>query len=160
MRKVKTIVITVVSVAVIGFSVNAFAHGGMGYGDGWGHHGPGWHHRGAYGPGYNADSMTQEEFELFQSKREAFLKDTEALRTNLYDKERELQNELAKTEPDVKKASGLQKEISELRADLDQKRISHRIEMRKLNPNAGRGFMRGGPMMQGYGPRGGGHCWE
>lgn len=170
MRNVKTILIAVVSVAVIGFTVNAFAHGGMGWdGDGWGHHrGPGWHHRGAYGPGYgsdaygpgyNAEPMTQEDLQLFREKREAFLKETEGLRTNLFDKERELQNELAKTEPDAKKASGLQKEISELRADLDQKRINHRIEMRKLNPNAGRGYMRGGPM-SGFGPRGGGHCWE
>lgn len=164
MRNVKTILTTVVSVAVIGFAVNAFAHdgmgyGGMGYGDGWGHRGPGWHHRNAYGPGYDANPMTQEELQLFREKREAFLKETEQLRTNLFDKERELQNELAKTEPDAKKASGLQKEISALRSDLDQKRISHRIEMKKINPNAGRGYMRGGPM-SGFGPRGGGHCWE
>ena len=159
MRNVKTILIAVVSVAVIGFTVNAFAHDGMGYGDGWGHRGPGGHHRCAYGPGYDANPMTQEELQLFREKREAFLKETEQLRTNLFDRERELQNELAKTEPDAKKASGLQKEISVLRADLDQKRISHRIEMKKINPNAGRGYMRGGPM-SGFGPRGGGNCWE
>jgi Spy/CpxP family protein refolding chaperone len=70
-----------------------------------------------------------------------------------------MQSELAKAEPDAAKASGLQKEISELQAQLDQKRIDHMVEMRKVAPNAGRGYMRGGPMM-GYGPRGGGYCWQ
>ena len=77
----------------------------------------------------------------------------------MYEKERELQNELAKAEPDASKASGLQKEISELQAQLDQKRIDHMVEMRKLAPNAGKGYVRGGSMM-GYGPRGGGYCWQ
>ena len=140
-------------------AVSAFAHGpGWGRGGGWGHHGPGWHHPWGRGQGYN-NPMGQEEYQQFEQKREAFFKETQALRTNLYGKERELQNELAKTDPDTAKASGLQKEISELQAQLDQKHIDHMIEMRKLNPNAGRGYMRGGPMM-GYGPRGGGYCWQ
>jgi len=33
------------------------------------------------------------------------------------------------------------------------------VEMRKQNPDVGRGFMGGGPMM-GYGSPRGGHCWE
>ena len=157
MRNVKTIIITVASVAVIGFALNAFAHGGMGMGGGWGHYGQGWHHQGEYGPGY-ADQMSKEQYQQLEQKREAFFKETEALRANLYEKERELQSELAKAEPDTAKASGLQKEISELQAQFDQKRIDHMVEMRKLNPNVGRGFMRGGSMM-GYGPGGGTRCW-
>jgi Spy/CpxP family protein refolding chaperone len=153
MRNVKTIIIAVASVAVIGFAINAFAHGGMG----WGHHGSRWHHRGDYGPGYD-DQMTKEQYAQLEQKREAFFKDTRDLRANLYEKERELQNELAKDTPDASRASELQKEISDLQTQLDQKRIDHMVEMRKLAPNAGRGFMGGGPMM-GYGPRGGGYCW-
>ena len=139
-------------------AVSAFAHGpGWSRGGGWGHHGPGWHHRGDYGQRYD-DQMSKEEYKQWEQKREAFFTETQDLRPNLYEKERELQNELAKSEPDAAKASGLQKEISELQSKLDQKRIDHMIEMRKLNPNAGSGFIAGGPMM-GYGPRGGGYCW-
>ena len=154
MRHLKTVVITVASVAVIGFALNVYGHGGMG----WGHHGYGWQHRGNYGPEYD-DQMSKEQYRQFEEKRELFFKETQELRNNLYEKERELQSELAKSEPDPSKASGLQKEISDLQAKLDQKRIDHMVEMRKLNPNIGRGFMRGGPMM-GYGPRGGGYCWQ
>jgi Spy/CpxP family protein refolding chaperone len=156
--KRNTLIMTGIALFVSIAAVTAFAHGpGWGRGGGWGHRGPGWHHRGYYGPGYE-DQMSKEEYKQFEQKREAFFNETQDLRTNLYEKERELQNELAKSEPDASKASGLQKEISELRAQLDQKRIDHMVEMRKSNPNAGRGFMRGGPMM-GYGPRGGGYCW-
>lgn len=156
MRNVKTIFIAVASVVVIGFTINAFAHDGMGRGNGWGHHGQGSHHRGYLNRGC-VDQMSSEQVQQFEQKREAFFKDTQELRANRYEKERELQNELAKDEPDVTKASGLQKEISELQAQFDQKRIKHMVEMRKLAPNAGRGFMHGGPMM-GYGSRGGGYC--
>ena len=158
MRNLKTVIIAVASVALIGFAINVFAHGGMGWGGGWGHHGPGWHHRGGYGPDYD-DQLSKEDQKQFEQQREAFLKDTQDLRANLFDKERELQNELAKDDPDADKASNLQKEISELQAQLDQKRIDHMVEMRKSNPNMSRGFMRGGPMM-GYGPRGSGYCWQ
>lgn len=143
-----------VSIAV----VSAFAHGpGWGWGGSWGHHGPGWHHQGDYGQRYD-DQMSKEEYKQWEQQREAFFTETQDLRSTLYEKERELQNELAKSEPDASKASGLQKEISELQSKLDQKRIDHMIEMRKLNPDAGRGFIGGGPMM-GYGPRGGSSCW-
>ncbi len=157
--KRNTLIMTGIALLVSIAAVSAFAHGpGWGRGGGWGHHGPGWHHRGDYGPGYD-DQTSKKEYKLFEQKREAFFKETQELRANLSEKERELQNELAKGEPDASKASGLQKEISELQAQLDQKRIDHMVEMRKSNPNPGRGFMRGGPMM-GYGPRGGGYCWQ
>ena len=89
-----------------------------------------------------------------------------------FEKERDLQNELAKDEPDVARASQLQKEISDLQSQFDQKRIEHMVEMRKLNPNAGQGYRSGGPMMgsggsmmgsrgsmMGSGFNGGGYCW-
>jgi Spy/CpxP family protein refolding chaperone len=139
-------------------AVTAFAHGpGWGRVGSWGHHGQGWHHRGDYGQRYD-DQMTKEEYKQWEQQREAFFTETQDMRANLYERELELQNELAKSEPDASKASGLQKEISELHSKLDQKRIDHMIEMRKLNPNAGSGFIAGGPMM-GSGPRGGGYCW-
>jgi Spy/CpxP family protein refolding chaperone len=158
MRNVNVIIIAVSSLVVFGLTINAFAHGGMGWGGSWGHHGQGWHHRGDYGPGYG-NQMSKEQYKQFEQKREAFFKETQDLRASLSEKDRELQNELAKAEPDAAKASGLQKEISELQAQLDQKRIDQMVEMRKLAPNAGSGYMRGGSMM-GYGIRGGGYCWR
>ena len=158
MFNLKAAIITVASIALVGLTINAFAHGGMSRGGGWGHHGQGWHHQGEYGPGYD-DQLTKEEYSQFDQKREAFFKETQELRSNLFEKERELQNELAKDEPDASKASRLQKEISELQAQFDQKRIDHMIEMRKLNPNIDRGYMQGGPMM-GYGSYGGDYCWQ
>lgn len=160
MRNLKTVIITVASVALIGFALNAFAHGPMGWGGGWGHPGPGWHHRSEYGSGSGYDDqLSKEDYRQFEQSREAFLKETENLRTDLFEKERELQNELAKAEPDVSKASGLQKEISGLQARLDQKRIDFMVDNRNLSRRAGQRFMGPGSMM-GYGAGDGGYCWR
>ena len=70
-----------------------------------------------------------------------------------------MRSELFKENPDVSKAGALQKEISELESDLDQKRISHMIKIRKLNPNAGRGYMMGG-YHTGYGNSSDDPCWR
>ena len=161
MRNLRNVIIIIASFAAIGLGVNAFAHNGMGWGGGWGHHSPGWHHRDEYNPEEYNNQLSKEEYKQFDQKREAFLKETQELRDNLIEKENELQNELAKDEPDASVASRLQKEISELQAQFDQKRIDHMIEMRKLNPNIGRGYMRGGPMMgYGSGSYGSGYCWQ
>jgi len=155
-------------VAVIGFGAYAFADGGMGPGmrGGWDHHGPGRHH-GGYGcseyGGHMMGDLSDEDIQKIDEQREAFFKSTEDLRRNIYQKKLALQSEFAKKNPDAKKAADLQKEISDIRAQLDQKRIEHILEMRKINPNAGRGFSRGfrgyGPM-KGYGASYGGSCWR
>lgn len=157
MRLLRNVVLAIAAVAVAGIGINAFAHGGMGRGGGWGYHHDGMQYQGNCGPRYNQE-MNSEEYKRFEQKRESFFNETKELRADLYEKERDLQNEFAKDELDAAKASGLQKDISELRAQLDQKRIDHMVEMRKLNPKAGRGYMGGGPMM-GYGSSRGGNCW-
>jgi hypothetical protein len=157
MFTLRNVIIAIVSVAIIGLALNAFAHRGMGWG-GWGHHGPRMHYQDGYGPGYD-NQLSKEDYKKFEQKKEAFFKDTQDIKTNLIEKERELQSELAKSEPDAAKASQLQKEISKLQSQFDQKRIDHMVEMRKLNPKGGRGYRSGGPMM-GYGSYGGGGCWR
>ena len=143
MSRLKIVFVIIVSVAMVGVSINAFAHRGMGWGGGWGHH------RDGYGPGYGgrADEMSKETFTQMEEKREAFLKATRDIRAALIEKERALQAEMAKEKMDVARASELQKEISQLRGQFDQQRIEHMAEMRKLNPNAGRGYKRGGSNM-------------
>ncbi len=165
MFRLRNVIITIVSIAVLGIGISAFAHGGMGWGGGWGHHRGGMYCQGDEDNG-NMSRMSPETYKQFEQNREAFFNETRDIRTSLFEKERELQNELVKDEPDVAQASRLQKEISDLQSQFDQKRIEHMVEMRKLNPNAGRGYNSGGRMMGSGGPMmgygyngGGGNCW-
>ncbi len=148
-----------------GYGMDYGQHGsGMGYGQrgsgmGYGQHGygMGYGHRG-YRDDYrqNRDyegDLTRDKIRQLEETHEAFYKDTEKLRDNIYDKEVDLSRELAGKNPDKQQAAKLQKEISKLRSKLDQQRLDHLIETRKIAPNAGRGWMRG------YGPRGG-DCWR
>ena len=146
--------LAIVSMVVVG--THAFAGWGMGgYGHGRHHesYGPGGH-RGGYGSygGYNAPSgMSQEDWKKMDEARQAFFKDTESLRRDINEKQLALQSELAKETPDKAKASEIQKGLSDLEAQFDQKRLDNMIKMRDIAPYAGRGYMRGGPMMGGPG---------
>jgi hypothetical protein len=131
----------------------------MGWSGDWGHRGSGWHHQGGY-DSRHMNQMTQEEYARFEQKREAFFKETQSIRDNLLKKGRELDNELAKPKPDAANASRLQKEISELQSQYDLKRTEYMVEMKKMNPNAGQGYMYGNRMMGGRSLRGGGYCWQ
>jgi hypothetical protein len=134
--------------------------------------GGGYGPRGFAGPGYGGD-LTDEEIAALQKERNAFLEQTRDLRENIYQKQLELRAELAKKNPDAKKAAELQKEVSGLRAEMAQKRLDQQLKMKKENPKLfGRGFGMGmGPghgrgsgygMGQGRGGAcpGGGPCWQ
>jgi len=146
-------------IGIIGFAATSFAGWGRGGGGScWGQ-GPGWFQRGYAGPGNQGD-LSDEEIARLDTERQAFLKDTAELRDGLYQKDLELRSELAKKEPDAQKALGLQTEISDLRGQLDQKQLAHRLKMQKDFPQlAGRGDDYAGPgygrrrMGPGYGPR-------
>jgi len=164
MKKISTretlIIITVV--AFLGFGAYAFAGWGMGPGmmGGWDNYGPGWH-RGGYGDnGYGGmmGNFSDDQIQEMNTQRNTFFKATEDLRQDIYSKQLELRSELAKKNPDPKKAVNLQGDISKLQAQLDQKQIDHMVEMRKINPNTGRGFMGRGGM--GYRAGTGGYCWR
>ncbi len=165
----KTSLVVVAALLLIGMGTLAFADWGMGYGRphrgmmGYGPGGPGawcgngWggYHRGP-GYGWNRGNLDSEHAKKLEEARQAFFDATRDLRSSLYQKRLALESELAKKAPDAAKAASLQKEISELRAKLDQKRIEHRINMGKLLPeDAPRGGprvfgMRGGPAGCGY----------
>ena len=170
----RNVMLVLAIVAMVGVGATAFA----GWGRGWGH-GPGYHHGGwggsGYGPGAMMGNLSDEEIKALEEERQAFFKDTEKIRQELYSKELELRSEMGKENPDAAKAASLQTEISKLEAQLDQKRVDHMIKMRKLNPNAGRGYMMGrggkgygrggmgygpGGGGMGYGPGYGGGCWR
>ena len=142
-------------VTIVGFGAYAFADWGGGYGPrGWGHQGRGWNHMGRGGPGYGYGSdLNEDEYKKLDEERQAFFKETENLRQDIYEQELALERELTKESPDAKKAAKLQKELSELETRFEQKQIDHHLAVKKINPRMGRGYMERGGMM-GYG-RGG-----
>ena len=156
-------------VAVLGIAVTSFAgwgRGHWGYGD---HMGPGYGMHRGWGDGSRGyqSNLSDEDIAKLDKERQVFFEATPDLREKLYQKELELRSELAKPEPDAKKAAGLQKEISNLESQFDQKRLDHRIRMRKDFPRVGyrgdgygprgKGMGRGMYGSGGYGP---GNCWN
>jgi len=141
--------------AVVALSVTAYAGRGMGYGPGSGQcqgirEGSGGQRPGhmmgyGHGSGYMMGNLTEDEAKKINDERDAFFKATEDLRQDIYAKEMELNSELAKKNIDTEKAAKLQKEISGLESNFDQKRLEHMIKMKKLNPNLARGFGGGCP---------------
>ncbi|MCP4693925.1 MAG: periplasmic heavy metal sensor [Desulfobacterales bacterium] len=81
--------------------------------------------------------LGEEDVKKLDALRQAFFKDTRDLRQEINAKGLELASELAKKDPDAEKAANLQRELSELEARFDQKRLSHVLEAKKINPNAG-----------------------
>jgi Spy/CpxP family protein refolding chaperone len=169
---VKTVMVMVM-VLIMGTAGSALAYrgwGGQGQGDygcsgdgyGWKRGGgPGqggwdcprdgssWKRGPKQGNGYGMRDMSQEDIAKMAQLRQQFFEDTDTLRSDLRSKHFELRSELAKENPDLTTVKNIQKELSALEAQMDQKRIEHQLEMRKVNPDAGRGFK------MGYGPRGG-----
>jgi len=169
-KHVGLILLVLAMVGFIGFSATSYADGGRG-GGGCPMAGSGYGPRGFAGPGYGGD-LTDEEIAALQKERNAFLEQTRELRENLYQKQLELRAELAKQNPDPKKAAELQKEVSGLDSQLDQKRLDQQLKMKKENPKLfGRGFGMGMGPGSGRGPGygmgpgrgacpGGGPCWQ
>jgi len=153
-RTASKILVVLTVFTVMGFGVYAFADGGMGYGRhhrGGDHNESGWRHGGFGCPGYGSmtEDLSDEDIQKMKAQREAFFKSTEDLRLKLYQKRLAMESEFANKNPDAQNAANLQKEISDLKAQMDQKRIAHLIEMKKINPGLGAGFM--GPGRMGHG---------
>src|SRR5512143_2163602 len=106
-KHVGLILLVLAIVGFIGFSATSYADWGRG-GGGCPMAGGGQGARGFAGPGYGGD-LTDEEIAALQKERNAFLEQTRELRENLYQKHLELRAELAKQNPDPKKAAELQR---------------------------------------------------
>ncbi|MEW6670260.1 MAG: periplasmic heavy metal sensor [Thermodesulfobacteriota bacterium] len=138
----------------------------MGY---WGR-GPGDYDRDDRG---YASTLTREQQDRLTDLDRKFYDETRELRDKLWSKSAELNAALAEASPDTAKVTGLQKEVSDLRAKLDEKMVTYEIEARKIAPDNrfsggygygrhmmggyGRGGYGMGPGMMGYGP---GACWN
>lgn len=152
--KAKAVVAGLAAVAVIAMGGSAIA--------GKGHRQDG-QRGGEYGQQYRDGScryadrnpdLTPEQREQLDAERKAFFETTRKDRQDLRAKRLALRAEIAKSELDIDAAKGLQKEISRLQADLDQKRLNHLVTVRKIDPEAGRGFF---GKSWGKGHRGAGH---
>jgi len=138
---------------MMGYGYGYMGPGMMGYGGGYGPgmmgYGPGYGHmRGYYGPeGYG--NLSQEDAAKLQQAQDKFFEGTRELRTSIRDKQFALNDELQKTNPDKAKVADLQKQLSQLESQFDQKALDHQLELRKEFPQSN--------YSSGYGR--GGYCW-
>jgi hypothetical protein len=145
------------AVAVLGFGTYAFADWGMGCGrHGWMYPGSGWDRMGYGRPGYGwPGNLSEDQIKKLQTEHNAFFDGIRDIRQGIFQKRLELRSELAKDTPDAQKALGLQKEISDLKAQLGQKWVEHVLAMKKIDPDLFSGFMGRGRMGYGWmGPGG------
>ena len=168
-RHVGMVLAVLAILGLIGYSADSYAwgRGGGYYGAGAG---SGNCPRGGFGGPGAGGNLTDEEIAAVQNERSAFFENTRELRERHYQKELELKAELAKQNPDAKKAAELQKEVSGFENELDQKRLEHQLKMKKDYPQLygkgfGGGFGRGMGPGNGMGPGGGrgpggGPCWQ
>jgi zinc resistance-associated protein len=127
--------------------------------------------RGPYNNGYG--DLTEEQRTKLTELDKKFYDETAELRDDLWKKSTELNSILNNENPDIEKAKALQKEISDLSAELDSKGLEYQVEVRKIVPETrySRGYGRGyghhkwgpgpgmgyGYHMRDYGP---GSCWN
>ena len=152
----------IATIALIGVGTYAYAGRGEGYGYYGLRHGNNHSNRSEYcaGPYGIQGELNDEDKKNIQETRKAFYEATKDIRGNLYEKELVLRAEFAKESPDVKQATSLQKEISKLESEIDQKRLEYMINIKKINPEIGRGdrnARRGARHGGGFFRRGG--CW-
>ena len=110
-------------------------------------------------------NLTESQNAELDRLEQKFFNDTAKLRDEIWAKSEELNTLLNEGDPDVKKVRSLQKEITDLRAEMDRQRIDFELKARKITPRSGyaRGYSRGyGRHMMGYGGgygRGRHHSW-
>ena len=126
-----------------------------------------------YDRGYS--NLTQEQQSALGQLNEKFFNETASLRNQIWAKSDEMNTLLNAPDPDAEKAKVLQKEITDLKGKMAEKRLDFQLEALKINPDArfGAGYGKGyGRHMKGYGPRAGmgygrhmggygqGPCWN
>jgi zinc resistance-associated protein len=173
-KKMRKVLMTLGILLLVGIlAAPVFAHRG---GEGKNYGGPG------SGPCWveGGDLTDSQQVEL-DKLHEKFVNDTAKLREDIWNKSAELDTLLESSNPDATKVRTLQKEISDLKAKMADKRVDFELEARKIAPNArfGRGSGRGYGYGYGrdhhhgqYGHRGGygqhgrhygqgyGPCWQ
>jgi Spy/CpxP family protein refolding chaperone len=143
MEKIKKI--TGITLLIMALAIPAFALGpGMGRGF-------------RPGPDRNCDvcpknNLTTEQQEKLDELHKAFQEKTADARTEIMKKQIDLNAEINKDAPDLKKAKAIQKDINELQAKITDAHLEFVIEAKKVNPDTpfgkGRGMGRGSKGMR------------
>jgi hypothetical protein len=102
MNKFSKAIIVLAIIGIVGYAATSFAGWGRGGGNCYGQ-GSGWAQRGSGPAGYQGN-LSDDQIDKLNNERQAFFEGTRELRENLYQKELELRSELAKKDPDAKKA--------------------------------------------------------
>lgn len=104
--------------------------------------------------GWGSGNLTDEQRSQMDALHQKFYDQTAQLRSDMWAKRAELNVLMNTSNPDLEKARALQKEISNLQAQMAQERLGLVAEMRKIDPDArfGQGWGRG----KGYRSCGGG----
>jgi len=152
--------ISLLLVAVLALGVAAAAWAGPGFGPGWERGNKG-RYAGVCGPNAAINQLTPEKRQALIEAQTKFFNDTLALRQKVQQKRLELRALWANPETTKAALSAKQAEVSELTAQLAQKRLDHRYDLNKQFPelSTGAGFgpgFCGGPGFgpgPGYGPR-------
>ena len=149
MKKVLT---TLGILVLVGFlAAPVFAHR---YGGGKNYGGPGsgscW---------YEGGDLTDNQKAELEKLHQQYVDDTAKMREEIWNKSAELDTLLNSSNPDPKKAKDLQREISDLKTKMSDKRLDFELKARKIAPNArsGRGYGKGYGRGYGHGHGGGYH---
>lgn len=143
-------IVALAAVAFAGYGGHMWGYGGhmMGPGYGGGYMmGPGYGgHMMDWGNGYSPYANGNGYGDLSAKQRAAldkadqkFYHDTEGLQNKIQEKQFALQNEMSKSSPNRDKVVDLQKKISKLQAELDQKAVEHELAIRKILPESDQG---------------------
>jgi Spy/CpxP family protein refolding chaperone len=129
----KKIFVAVVMVAALAAAGLVMAQGsGEGH---WMERGHGFHSRGdrSAGPGrWDALNLSPDQVGKIKALRESFFKEKIPLQNDLMRERLELKVLWMQTNPDEQKILAKQKEIDTLRAQIEEKAIQNRLEMRKI----------------------------
>jgi len=117
---------------------------------------------GQYDRGYG--NVTEEQRSRLQELDRKFYNETEPIRNEIMTMSHELNTLLNSADPDPEKAKALQKNLSELREKMDEKKLTYTLELRTIIPELrsrhrygwGRNHKRG----YGSGMYGSGSCWR
>jgi zinc resistance-associated protein len=90
-----------------------------------------------YGPGASGSNLTSEQIEQLEKLAKTYIDETSELRNTLWEKRSELDAIMVTSAPDATKAMALQKEISDIKASLSQKRLEYQLNVKKVAPDVG-----------------------
>jgi len=130
MKKIIVAVAIVVLLAAAGVAMAQGSEKDPGSGMGYGPHSGGGHSRG-HGL-WKALNLTPEQIQKIQALRESAFKETLPLRNDLMSKKLEMRSLWLQKNPDEEKILAKQKESSALRAQLGERAIKNRLEMRQI----------------------------